>query len=85
MNHASQCGYLAALDKESVEDATAELARKNPGIVDRLNAKVGIVKKRTHEDLTATSSSHASVPPLKRSRTEPILGGDHASGKNVLL
>lgn len=80
MNHAAQCGYVAAIDKDLVQEAVEELARKTPGIMDYLNNKVGIVKKRTHEDLSISTGSSAqtpgdaaSSPPLKRSKTEPLL------------
>ena len=76
MNHASKCGYLAALNKDLVQEAIEELACKNPGIVDRLNAKIGVVKKCTHEDLNGSSSQTGegdAVPPLKCPKTEPLL------------
>ncbi|KAF8902221.1 ribonuclease H-like domain-containing protein, partial [Gymnopilus junonius] len=88
LSHAAQCGYLAALDKELVQEAIEELARKNPGIIDRLNVKVGIVKKRTHEDLTTNNISQAlsgPVPPLKRSKTEPLLAVDHNENKKQVI
>lgn len=76
MNHAAQCGYLAAIDNDLVQKAVEELSRSRPGIVDRLNAKVGVVtKKRTHEDLsiaTQLENPGDSAPPLKRSKTEPL-------------
>ena len=80
MNHAAQCGYVAAIDKDLVQEAVEELARKTTGIMDYLNNKVGIVKKRTHEDLSISTGSSAqtpgdatSSPPLKCSKTEPLL------------
>ena len=83
LNHAAQCGYLAAINKDLVQRAVEELSHSHSGILDRLNAKVGVVtKKRTHEDLSfaATSSilsqTPGDAPPLKRSKTEPLLGVD---------
>ncbi|KAF8151625.1 ribonuclease H-like domain-containing protein [Crassisporium funariophilum] len=75
LNHAAQCGYLANIDKDLVDGAVQELARKQPGIVDRLNAKVGLTKKCTHEDPSNASLSQIpeNTPPLKRSKTEPLL------------
>lgn len=82
LNHAAQCGYLAAINKDLVQEAVEELARKTPGIMDYLNSKVGIVKKCMHKDLSTSSSaqtqtpedsSSTSTPPLKRSKTEPLL------------
>ena len=72
LNHASKCGYLAAINKDLAQKTIKELARKNPGIIDHLNAKVGVVKKRTFEDLNVAPGSSQTVP-LKRSRTEPLL------------
>jgi hypothetical protein len=91
LNHAAQCGYLAAIDKDLVQKAVEELSHSHSGIVDRLNAKVGVVtKKRTHEDLgtvIATGSSSQtpgdSVPPLKRSKTEPLLAVDKTKRASV--
>jgi hypothetical protein len=73
----AQCRYLTNINKDFVDDAIQELARKKPGIVDLLNAKVGVTKKRTHEDISITSSSQGpeNTPPLKCSKTEPILHG----------
>lgn len=82
MNHAAQCGYLAAIDSNLVQKAVEELSRSQPGIVDRLNAKVGVVtKKRTHEDLSIATQLEnpgdpGPAPPLKRSKTEPLLAAD---------
>ena len=77
LNHAAQCGYLAAIDKDLTQRAVEELSRSHSGIVDRLSAKVGVVtKKRTHEDLNIASFSQTPgdpAPPLKRSKTEPLL------------
>jgi len=61
-----------------VQEAVEELAHKKPGIMEHLNSKVGITKKRTHEDLSISSSPQTPgdatpVPPLKRSKTEPFL------------
>jgi hypothetical protein len=79
LNHAAQCGYLAAIDKDLVQKAVEELSRSHSGIVNRLNAKVGVVtKKRTHEDLSTSLSQTPGdpAPPLKRSKTEPLLAVD---------
>ena len=84
LNHAAQCGYLAAIDKDLTQRAVEELSRSHSGIVDRLSAKVGVVtKKRTHEDLNIASFSKTPgdpAPPLKRSKTEPLLSVDKIPG-----
>lgn len=86
----AQCGYLANINKDFVDDAVQELTRKKPGIVNLLNAKVGVTKKCTHEDISIASSSQVPVntPPLKRSKTEPILHsaiGDKESEPNQAI
>ena len=80
LNHAAQCGYLAAIDKDLTQRAVEELSRSHSGIVDHLSDKVGVVmKKRTHEDLNIASFSKIlgdPAPPLKCSKTEPLLSVD---------
>ena len=75
LKHAMHCGYLAKMEGgELVRLAIEELARKQPSLLDQLNKKMGIERKRTHEDLTgpAAATITAQAPPLKRSKTEPL-------------
>jgi hypothetical protein len=69
------CGYLAKMEGGAlVRAAIEELARKQPSLLDQLDKKMGIEKKRTYEDLTGASAATAQAPPLKRSKTEPLVG-----------
>ncbi|KAI9432864.1 hypothetical protein F5148DRAFT_1278703 [Russula earlei] len=72
LKHAMHCGYLAKMEGGAlVRAAVEELAGKQPSLLDQLDKKMGIEKKRTHKDLSGASME---APPLKRSRTEPLVG-----------
>jgi len=81
LKHAAGCGYLAKINQTLVQDVVEELARKRPGLVNDMAKKVGLTKKRTYEDLTA--SIPEDVPSLKRSKTEPVLL--HAENQNEAI
>ncbi|KAI9448662.1 hypothetical protein F5148DRAFT_1278106 [Russula earlei] len=60
--------------------AVEELVRKQPSLLDQLDKKMGIEKKCTHEDLSGASME---APPLKHSRTEPLLTPICAGSSNL--
>jgi hypothetical protein len=73
------CGYLAKMEGgELVRLAIEELARKQLSLLNQLNKKMGIERKRTHEDLTGpvAVTITAQVPPLKHSKTELLIDHD---------
>lgn len=79
LKHAMHCGYLAKMEGgELVRLAIEELARKQLSLLNQLNKKMGIERKRTHEDLTspAAVTITAQAPPLKRSKTELLIDRD---------
>ncbi|KAI9510814.1 hypothetical protein F5148DRAFT_1274586 [Russula earlei] len=64
----------------AIADLQKKMAQKQPSLLDQLDKKMGIEKKRTHEDL---SGAGMEVPPLKRSRTEPLLTPICAGSSNL--
>jgi hypothetical protein len=72
LKHAAECGYLAQMEGGAlVRAAIEELGRKQPGLVDQLCKKMGVAgHKRPNEDFSGTARD---APPLKRSKTEPII------------
>jgi hypothetical protein len=69
------CGYLAKMEGGAlVQAAIEELARKQPSLLDQLDKKMGVKRKCTHKDLMSTSTATTQAPPLKRSKTELLVG-----------
>ncbi|KAK6987977.1 ribonuclease H-like domain-containing protein [Favolaschia claudopus] len=73
LRHAMGCGWLAAIDSGSlVAEAIAQLKQKDPGLLDRLNAQMGLPSKRQRDESEPNGSSGSNdAPPLKRVKSTP--------------
>jgi hypothetical protein len=62
------CAYLAAADPSLVQRSIEEMAKEDPGLLNRLTNKFGLTSKRPRDDPEPGSSAPVDTPPLKRAK-----------------
>lgn len=68
LKYVTTCGYLAAANPLLVQRSIEEMAKEDPGLLDRLTDKFGLTSKRPRDNPEPGSSAPVDTPPLKRAK-----------------